>query len=51
MYVFAVSQGTYQVEASGGVNLLTFAVNVLYAALYMIVDAGLYIQVRLQKVI
>ena len=51
MYVFAVSQGTYQVEASGGVNLLTFAVNVLYAASYMIVDAGLYIQGRLQKVI
>ena len=51
LYAFAVWHGTYQVDPAGGVNLLTFVVNVLYAASYLITDTGLYVQARLQRVI
>jgi hypothetical protein len=51
LYASAVWHGTYQVASTGGVNLLTFIVNILYAASYLIMDTGLYMQARLQKVI
>jgi len=51
LYVYSLSQGTYLVDPAGGVNAITFASNVIYAASYLFVDAGLFIQARLQKVI
>ncbi|MEW6568401.1 MAG: hypothetical protein AB1449_09610 [Chloroflexota bacterium] len=51
LYGFGVWQGTYQVGPPEGVNLMTFVVNLLYAASYVIADIGLYMQARLQRVI
>jgi hypothetical protein len=51
LYASAVWHGTYQVDPAGGINILTFVVNVLYVASYLITDTGLYMQARLQKVI
>jgi hypothetical protein len=51
LYVYSLSQGTYLVDPAGGVNAITFASNVVYAASYLLADAGLFIQARVQRVI
>lgn len=51
LYALAILHGTYQVAPMAGVNLPTFVVNILYIAAYLIIDAGLYLQARLQRVL
>lgn len=48
-YVFSVWRGWYEPDPASGVNFPTFAANLLYAAGYVVVCLGLYVQARIQK--
>jgi hypothetical protein len=47
LYAFALSHGIYQVNPTGGLNLISYAINTFYTLAYILMALGLYLQARL----
>jgi len=51
LYAFAAWQGVYRADLAAGPNFITSSVDILYAAAYFILDLGLFLQARLQRIL
>lgn len=51
LYAWSLWQGTYQVNPVQGFDILSFIINILYVASYVLVAAGVYKQARMLKAI
>jgi len=51
LYAFAFSQGLYQVNPAGGLDVLSYLVDLSYSAAYVLMALGIYLQAHLQDVI
>jgi hypothetical protein len=47
LYTFALSHGIFQVNPAGGLDLLSYSINISYTCAYILMALGLYLQARL----
>lgn len=51
LYAYGVWQGTYQVDPALGLDFMSYLINLLYTASYVLVALGLYQRARLQNAV